>query len=212
MKTIEDDKFVSLNDVSAVDENRFYVTNDNGYTRDHWMFFVSVVIPRFSKSSVVFWDGFSSHYAVAPGEIQFANGIAYHHDISKLFVSATANPGILHIYDIAALNHPENLIEIKQVIVSTGIDNLSISPDDGSLWAACHPNSFRFLYHATNPKKTSPSQVLRFDISDLNNISIAQKYISDGDDVSASATGLSLGNFLVITPVFSDHFLLCWRN
>lgn len=211
-QVVEDEKFISLNDVAAFDEERFFVTNDHGYIRNSIMFIISTIIPRLSTSSVVFWDGFQSHYAAQPGDIKFPNGIVFNHKNSKLFISSTAPPGILYIFSVNDINHPENIEEFKQIIVSTGIDNLSISPDDGSLWAACHPNSLRFLNHALRPKTTiAPSQVLRFDISNLDNISVSQKFISDGEEVSASATGLSIGDYLVITPVFSDHFLICTR-
>ena len=44
----------------------------------------------------------------------------------------------------------------------TGLDNIDVAPD-GALWIGAHPRMVDFLYHAQDPSKLSPSQILRVE-------------------------------------------------
>ena len=201
---------MALNDVSATGENTFYVTNCHGYPRDHIMAAVSTVVPILSKSSVVYWDGNESHYVILPGDIGFPNGVAMSESGEHVYIADTISGGFLNIYSLKDGN-PNDLELEKKVMVGTGIDNLDVHPVDGSIWAGCHPNALRFLRHATDPYNSiSPSQVIRIDVSDLDNITVDEIYLNNGDQVPASSTGFPVGKYMIVTPVFADHFALCY--
>lgn len=173
------------------------------------MFLITTIIPRLSRASVVYFDGLSSYFAVKPGEIQFPNGIARSKDSSRVFVASTANPGILFSYYFDSTT-PGTLLEDKKLVVGTGIDNLDVA-EDSSVWAGCHPNAILFLLHAAGVLEHAPSQVLQIEVSNTEDIKVTEKFSSAGELVPASSCAVQTRNLLVVTPVFSDHFALCYR-
>ena len=209
VKTIEDDKFVSLNGIIASGEHSFYVSNDVGYKRDDWRNLASALVRPLSNASVIYWDGSSSHFAIPPGILSFANGVGISIDKNYFYAADTTNGGYLNIFSIDSKD-PSKLEFIKKILVNTGIDNIDVNPEDGSITAGCHINSFRFLQHVSNPnEKTAPSQVIRIVLDEENNASIEEIYLNNGDEISASASGLVIGDYLLITPVFKDSIAIC---
>ena len=208
VKTIEDDKFVSLNGIIASGEHSFYVSNDVGYKRDDWKKFASLLFSALSNASVVYWDGSSSHFAIPPGILSFANGVGISID-KNYFYAGDSNEKSFNVFSIDSKD-PSKLEFIKKILVNTGIDNIDVNPEDGSIIAGCHPNALRFLHHLSNPNETiSPSQVIRIVLDEENNASIEEIYLNNGDEISASASGLVIGDYLLITPVFKDSIAIC---
>jgi len=208
VKTIEDDKFITINDVFATGEEQFYVTNNSGFGRRSVMTLISLFFPIFSRSSVVYWDGKQSYFAIPPGEIEMPNGVAVSFEKKQLYIANTQNPGALHIYSYDE-NNPQEPKLLKKVLLYTGIDNLDISKD-GNIYAGCHPNFMRFLAHLPDVQgKSSPSQVIKINVDDLENIIIEEVLLDNGELISASSTALQIGKYLVVTPVFSDHIAVC---
>jgi len=162
-----------------------------------------------SKASVVYWDGDSSYFAIPPGILSFANGVGISIDRKYFYAADTTNGGYFNIFSIDSKD-PSKLEFIKKIFVNTGIDNIDVNPEDGSITAGCHLNSFRFLQHVSNPKeKTAPSQVIRIVLDEENNASIEEIYLNNGDEISASASGLVIGEYLLITPLLEDSIVIC---
>ena len=207
MEAVESVNLVSVNDVSPTGLRSFYATNDNGWMRHHPLNALSLIIPMLSGSSVVHWDGQSVSFAVAPGSFSLANGIAVSPDGRQVHVADTMGAGALRTY---ARGADDVLVLTRTLDLGTGLDNLSLAAD-GSIYIGCHPNSLRFLRHALTGHLDSPSQVIRVSGS-FPSPQVDEIYLSNGDGeahVAASSTGLVIGPYLVITPVFGEKIEIC---
>jgi hypothetical protein len=63
----------------------------------------------------------------------------------------------------------------------------------------------RFMAHAGNKEKTSPTQIFRI----LADGTTKEIYANDGEEISAASTGLSYKNKLFISQVFEPFILSC---
>jgi len=207
-EAVEDEKFISLNDIAGVGKRKFYATNDNGFPRGSFRNTLGVLLPSFSYSSVVYWDGQQTKFAAEPGSFNMANGVALSNDKGKLYVTdTTKNAGSLRIFN----QLPDGMLqETHAVVLNSGVDNIDVHPDD-SIWIGSHPNLLRFIKHVIDDKP-APSQVFSVVLPPNAPPSVTEVYSSNGDaknDISASSTALKIANFLLITPVFDDHLLVC---
>eukprot|EP01095_Lingulamoeba_sp_RSL-Kostka_P015063 TRINITY_DN680_c1_g1_i1.p1 TRINITY_DN680_c1_g1~~TRINITY_DN680_c1_g1_i1.p1 ORF type:complete len:376 (-),score=88.46 TRINITY_DN680_c1_g1_i1:71-1177(-) len=215
IKTIRDELFVSLNDIVAVDVDKFYVTNDHGNKRkEGFKVFIEDFFTFLSRSSVIFYDGERNiaKKVIKDGEVKMANGINVSYDRSRLYVSETTG-GSVSIWNIDG-NYDLNFRE--RIHLDTGVDNIEMKYDRTnqieSLIIGCHPSLIGFLGHALF-EALGPSEVIKIDLKINNNnysvIEIDQLFMSDGEDLSASSVGGIYNNHLFIGPVFDDHFLIC---
>lgn len=218
VETVEDKAFVSLNSVQGLTPRTFYATNDHGYPRVTPMAILSTLFAPLSKSSVVYWNGRSASFPVAPGTVRMANGIAMSPRGDRLYVADT-RANSLHIYRTSAADRTVLLPE-TQIPLPTSPDNLRVD-EDGSLYIGTVPNVLRFIWHLVDWRNHSaPAQVLRVQFvgSGQNSVLIETLYQSNGDQIATSSTGLRVGNpqsqcqRLVITPVFQERILVCPSN
>lgn len=197
----------------GVGEREFYATNDHGTTRDSLIHKISMVVTSLSYSSLVHWDGNSVSNPIPNTKIVFGNGVTVSKDKKYIYVADTETTSIL-MFEITDDNN-EKLKLVRTVYTGTGVDNIDID-DNEILYIAAHPNLLRFVAHVllgnTIP---APSQVLTVDLHNLQKPPIVNEiYLSNGsneNDLSASSTALHIGNYLLITPVFDDHFLICHK-
>jgi len=199
-KTVEHPLFKSVNDVVAVDGERFYATIDHGYSSGNMRKVEDY--GRLSMAFVVYYDG--ETVSEVAGTFRYANGINVSHDGSLIYVAASTD-GTLSILqrnkETGALNGR------RDADLGTGVDNIEIAAD-GTIWIAGHPKLFDFLAHAKDPKKIAPSQVLkltpnayRFDVEEV--------YLNDGSELSGSSVAAPYKNRLLIGPVLDTKFLDC---
>jgi arylesterase/paraoxonase len=152
---------------------------------------------------VVYYDG-TRFLEVAAG-IGYANGINVSDDGKILYLCAVTE-GALHIYnrDIAS----GKLKLRKKLDLGTGVDNIEID-SKGGLWIGAHPQLLKFVQHAQDPTKISPSQALHLIPQADGSYDINEIYLNRGEEVSASSVAAVYKNRMLIGAVFDPKFLDC---
>ena len=197
--TYESAEFYSPNDIAAIGDNQFYITNDRREKLGSIAEFFGILFRK--KTGNVVWFSNSKAKTVASG-FSYANGIAVSNDAKQLFVTATVDQN-LRIFD----RNPQSgdLTLVDSVFLGSGLDNIDIN-EDGSLWIAAHPRLMDFSAHAKNPEKRSPSQVFRVDVQKK---SIQEIYASEGDPLSGASVAAQLDNKIFMGSVFDPAVMAC---
>ena len=203
-RTYEHELLVSPNDVAAIDETRFYVTNDHGAASDTGKLIEDFL--RLGRGSVVYFDGDQAR-EVASG-IAYANGVAINPQATVVYVASTTE-GELRRYGRDEETGDLELIEAQSL--GTGLDNIEVDRH-GNLWIAAHPHLMSFMRHAGNPSTPSPSEVLWVD--PLRNLdpSVRPVWLDLGTELSGASVALPFGGRFVVGSVFEEHFLVCSRE
>lgn len=188
------------NDIAAVDLERYYFTNDHG-SADGWLRKLEDVLRR-PWADVIHFDG-RQHLVAAEG-LNYANGIALSRDRTRLFVAETTNRRIRE-YDRDTTHG--TLTERRTIRVGFGVDNLSIDPEDQSLWLAGHLNLLAFLGHARDRQQPSPSVVAQRSPGHETETEI--RFMNDGTLLSGASVAVRAGDYLLIGSVFEKHLLEC---
>lgn len=206
-QTIADPMLVSPNDIAAVDDTRFYVTNDHssvgklGHKLEDYA--------HLARGSVLFWDG-RAFSRVAAG-IHYANGIVLSHDRRSVYVAAVTGAELL-VYD---RDVETSALTLRERIDTPGPDNISLA-DDGSLWVGGHPKLLTFTAYSKDPSKRSPSMVSQLVPGPTGSDPAwtqTHPFVSDGTDISGSTTALSISDTrFVIGSVFDAWLLDCQRG
>ena len=206
LETIRDPALMtSPNDVTAVGERAFYVTNDHGYSNAGLGRTLEDYLQR-SISYVNYYDG-NSFRKVAT-DIAYANGINHSADLSKVYVASCTGRKVL-IYDRDPANGDLALNE--KIDVNTGVDNIEIDTN-GSLWIGAHPQLLKFAGHAKDSKKYSPSQVIKLSRDEVGKYKMEEIFLNDGISYSGSSVGAVYKNKMLIGSVFENSLLICTIN
>jgi len=209
IETVVDSKLISLNDVVATGEREFFATNDHGTPRDSLYHIIETLYSGYAQASVVYWDGSNVEFVIEPGKYAFANGITQSEDGTMIYL-AVSDPGDLIIFKRKEKGQLEHQFTVH---LGTGADNLDVD-EEGNVWIACHPNFVRFIIHVLIPSMPSPSQVMKVNLN-TSPVQVKEIFLSNGDDqndINASSTAIFTNNFMVITPVFDDHVLVCSKS
>ena len=200
-KTVSDAQLVSPNDVVGVGENAFYCTNDHNEKASKWRSIKDLM--TIGTGNVCYFDGQKMHSTSIKG-IKYANGINASTDGKKLYLASTSGKKIL-FYDRDIMTG--KLTQYAEWDTNSGVDNIELDTD-GNLWVGCHPQMLKFISHAKDGNKLSPSEIIRIKM--LSNGQFEQKtiYINDGSEISASSVGAVYQNKLLIGPVFQNHIVL----
>lgn len=192
----------SPNDVTAVGERSFYVTNDHGYSQRGLGRTLEDYLQR-AISYINYYDG-NSFKKVATG-IAYANGINQSADHSKIFVASTTGRKVL-IYTRDMTSGGLNLEQ--EIDVETGVDNIELD-DRGALWIGCHPQLLKFVAHAADPTKFSPSQVIKITLGNTGTYEVEEVFLNDGRSYSGSSVATIYNNTLLVGSVFEKSLLIC---
>ena len=127
--------------------------------------------------------------------MSYPNGIHKLND--TLYVSTVISNKVFQIYQTESGYKRKKLLKVK------GGDNFSINGKN-SLLLTSHPKLMKFIKHAKNPEKKSPSQVF-----EINTKTGEMKLIfsSEGEDISAVSVAVEYKGFLYLGQVF-DGFIL----
>jgi arylesterase/paraoxonase len=202
---IDANLMTSPNDVTAVGERSFYVTNDHAYSKSGINRTLEDYLQR-AISYVNYYDG-ASFRKVATG-IAYANGINRSADLRKLYVAACTGRKVL-IYD----RNPTNgeLTLEQEIDVNTGVDNIELG-ENGSLWIGSHPQLLKFVAHAADPAKFSPSQVIKLSKDKDGKYKLEEIFLNDGSSYSGSTVAAVYKDKILIGSVFEKTFLVCTLN
>ncbi len=195
----------SPNDVTAVGERSFYVTNDHGYSNAGLGRTLEDYLQR-SISFVNYFDG--SNFITVATDIAYANGINHSADLLKIFVASCTGRKVL-IYDRNPGNGDLTLNE--KIDVNTGVDNIELDTD-GSLWIGAHPQLLKFAGHAKDSKKHSPSQVIKLSKDESGKYLMQEIFLNEGTSYSGSSVGAVYKNKILIGSVFENSMLICTTN
>jgi len=200
-KTISDPMLISPNDVVAVGRNRFYVSNDHRFGVGFMQTLEDFL--QLKLSGVVYYNG--SRFIEAAAGIGYANGINVSAD-GKILYLCSVTEGVLHSYnrDLAS----GKLTPRQEIELGTGLDNIEVDPA-GGLWIGAHPQLLKFLQHAKDASKLSPSQVLHLIPLADGGYDIQEIYLNKGEEISASSVAAAYGERLLIGAVFDPKFLDC---
>lgn len=200
-QTLSDPLLVSPNDIVAVGPNRFYATNDHGWPKGFFKVLEDyLMIPL---ATVVYYDG--SGFSEAAGGIRYANGVNVSKDGATLFVgSSTGNALMRYDRDVAT-----GRLQLQETIdLNTGVDNIE-RDSHGGLWIGAHPQLLKFVAHAGDAAKHSPSQVLHLSAAASGGFTVDEIYLNAGEALSGASVAAVSGNRMLIGSVFEPAFLDC---
>ena len=199
LESIQNPLFISPNDIVAVGERQFYLTNDHNEPFSDWR--AKKDILQIPMGNVCFYDGKNAK-VVADG-IMYANGINKSNDGKNIFV-ASASGQKIKVYD----RNPqaETLTESDEIAIN-GPDNIDVD-EAGNLWVGCHPKLLKFLAHSKDHSKISPSEIIKITYHGKGAAQLESIYLNDGSEISASTVGVSYKDKLLIGSVFEKHILL----
>ncbi|NQW36893.1 MAG: SMP-30/gluconolactonase/LRE family protein [Flavobacteriales bacterium] len=188
----------SPNDVAAVSDSTFYVSNDHGSKSGLSRLLEDYL--QLPKSYVLYFDG--RHYKHVVKGLKYANGVTYSPLKKQLYI-ATSTGQTIGIYKPLENG---NLILQHYINTHTGVDNITIDAE-GAIWTAAHPKLLKFTAHAKDSTKISPSEVLKIYQKPNGVYKTELVYLNDGSEISGSSVALKYNNLLFVGDVF-EHKLL----
>lgn len=203
LETITDSELIiSPNDLVAVGERSFYVTNDHGYPDPGLGRTLEEYLVR-AVSNVCWFDGKSTRQVA--GDIAYANGINLSRDGSRVYVTSCTG-GSLLIYR----RLPEGDLEPeREVSLGTGLDNIEID-SGGDLWIGSHPQLLKFAANARDAANPSPAQVLRVSVE--KDFAAEEVLLTDGTRFSGSSVAAVWKDWLLVGAVFEPRLMMLRRN
>lgn len=188
--------FSSPNDLLAVGENAFFVTNDHGAV-DGWKKTAADYL-QLPAGNVVYYDGTRSDIAL--DKITYPNGIALFND--RLYIASTLGSRIGVYKPVTSYYRLEKEKTLK---VPDAPDNLMVYGN--RIYFAAHPKLLAFAAHARDAGKISPSSVYYLENDEPHLV-----FMDTGRQLSGSSTALpvadSSGNIrLYIGSVFESRIL-----
>ena len=194
----QDEQMCCPNDVVAIDQNSFYVTNDHSAMGKKWRFLEDYL--RVPMSYVLYFDG--AYFSKVIERVSYANGINVSNDGTYLYLTATTS-GKMYTYSI----EEDGMLVLESTTkLKTGVDNIHVDPS-GNIWIGAHPKLLDFVMHSSDPVRLSPSQVLKLTPMDDFEYEIDQIYLNDGSEISGSSVALPYNEEVFIGVVFENKLL-----
>lgn len=200
VRTIRDQAISTPNDVFALDETRFYVTNDHGLSG---ILRILEDYGRLPASNLVYADGLKVRI-VAEG-FRYASGVWVNDKGDKLLVAAAIDRAVF-VFD----RDPQSgvLSNRRRIDMDMGADNLN-GDESAAVWVAGHPKLLSFVAHARDARNKAPSEVYRLVADGKGGFRKERVFSDDGSLFSASSVAAVQGNRLLIGTPFDDGFLDC---
>jgi arylesterase/paraoxonase len=177
----------SPNEVCAMPNGDLYVTNDHLKRGDLAESFFKKKV-----AEIIHFRPDASHQVAYKG-IAYGNGITQRN--GYVFVAATVENALYRF----KVNSDGTLVEKTKIAKVKGPDNLRWDGED--LLVACHLRLVKFLAHAKNAEKRSPTTVYRIQPGKLKPIPV---YGDKGKTISGGSTALMLKDRLLVSQVFEN--------
>lgn len=197
-KTIQDENFISPNDLVLVSPDQFYYSNDHGYRSGMGVFAENYL--GLKASNLGFFDGEKAE--IKAEGIGYANGMQFDFTSKSLYVAAVRSFSVL----VYSVDENWDLSLVEEMDVGTGVDNIELD-DEGTLWIGAHPNLLRFASYAAGKEETAPSEVLKISY-EKNQSKVESVFTDIGDKVSGSSVAVPWGDYLFIGNVMDSKILI----
>ncbi len=199
IETLRDASMIRPNDLVMLDENRFYFTNDHGYTEG-----LGKLVEEYTGiavSNVVFFDG-KEYREVADG-IAYANGINLDRKRNLLYVASPRH----FLVKVYTQNPDGSLSFVENIPCGTGVDNIELDTE-GNLWIGAHPNLLKFNAYAAGKREIAPSEIIKISYRKKGDYSVEKIYVEDGSEMSASTVAAPFGNLIFAGNLMDEKFLI----
>lgn len=203
IETLKDKAISSPNDIVALDADRFYFSNDHGYTSGAGKLAEDYLGLR--VSNVQYFDG-KNYREVADG-IAYANGINADPARALLFLSSPRD----FLVKVYKMEDNGDLTFIENIDCGTGVDNIEFG-EDGKLWIGCHPNLILFGEYAKGKAEDSPSEIITIDYRSKGDYTLETIYLESGAQMSGATVAPTYGNLIFVGNVMDEHFLILERG
>ncbi|KAG0343279.1 Serum paraoxonase/arylesterase 2 [Podila humilis] len=227
VKRIDSALFVTPKDIVAVDQDRFYLTNQHGMAVKYGR--VIEDMASLSLGSVVYYNGQESFKVLESQANPY--GIALSPDASQLYISAFSDK-IIHVYNTTTDAIKGGLVHDVDIWVGNHVDNLSVDKHTGDLYVASHPSYSAYLRHRLGYEPQAPSHVVKIEkLSPENYISqqssqpefyffptpelpplkweVKDLFYSNGEDISATTVAAYWSGDLILGSSTNHHLLRC---
>jgi len=203
-ETIRDAAFVRPDAIAATGARQFYLTNVT-VDVDTWSLARQALF-RAGHSTLVYFDGDKARVEVS--DLNYPAGLALSPDASRLYIAETLAQQ-LRVYRRDAGSGALALEETLDL--GAAPDNLNVD-GDGVVWIAARPKLMSLASHLRDPRKHSPSQVLRFDPRSPKDARLTEIYMDDGLEISAGSAAAPWHTEFLIGAPFNQKVLLCKPN
>jgi arylesterase/paraoxonase len=196
-------EFISSNDILAVGENQFFLTND--HTRKDDILRKIGDFINFPSGNVVYFDGEKTRI-VSEG-IPYANGINLSPNGEFVYVSSTTT-NRLHVYRPNL--QTKKLETIEKIKLKYSPDNIEID-QNGNLLIGCHPKLLQFLSHKKSESNRSASAVLSLAFKDNLHKEYSENtiYLSNGNPLSGLSVAAQISErSLILGSVFEKKVVI----
>jgi arylesterase/paraoxonase len=184
-RRVDGPPMVSPNDLAAVDQDRFYVSDDR-------------------TGKLLYFDG-AGLQAVASG-LKTPNGVAVSADGAHIYVAETTGRAVQAYRRDATTGA---LTAESRLALPSSPDNIDVAPD-GALWIAGHPDVGAFMAYFRAPTaKPSPSQIFKVTMASGLPKSASLVYANPGDEIGAASVGAVMGRRLLIGTTLDAKILDC---
>ena len=199
--SIGSERLISPNDLTAVDQDRFYVLNDHTSKTDfgRWLD-DNLVLPR---TNILYFDGIS--FKVAAEGLNFPEGAALSPDGRYLYVPES--------YARTLLTFERNIFsgqlrQVNALPIASDLDNADVAAD-GSIWIGSHPDAFAMAAYSKDASKPAPSEVFKVSVHNGVPQSATLVYANMGEEIGGSSVGAVSDGHLLIGSPFDNKILNC---
>lgn len=196
-------ELISPNDIVALGQGRFFVTNDHGSPRTSVMHRLEDYL-GLARSSLTYFDGDKGSFLI--NDLSGANGVALSKDKRTLYIAQSTARTLSRFERDGSIHQWSH---VDSLYLNSAADNLEWD-ENGGLLIGSHPKLFDFLRHVNDPASYSPSHVLNVDVN-ASPMRFKTIYMNSGEALSGSSVATTLNGELLIGAVFENHFLRCQK-
>ncbi|XP_047608296.1 serum paraoxonase/lactonase 3 isoform X1 [Phacochoerus africanus] len=192
LKTIKHELLKSVNDIVVLGAEQFYATRDHYFTN----FFLAIleIVLDLHWTYVLFYS--PREVKVVAKGFNSANGITVSSDKKYIYVADVFDKNI----HVMKKHDNWDLTPLKVIQLDTLVDNLTIDPDTGDIWAGCHPNAIKLVIY--NTEDPPGSEVLRIQNALSEKPRISTEYANTGSVLQGSSVASVYKGKLLIGTVF----------
>ncbi len=199
LRTYKNDLMFSPNDVAAITDSTFYVTNDHGNQPGFKQTIENYL--QLPNSYVLYFDG--QNYKKVIEGLKYANGVNISADKKEVYV-ATSTGQKFYIYKRESSG---DLTLQHYIDTHTGIDNITIDEKNGDIWVAGHPKLLQFTNHAKDSTNISPSEIIRIHKMPNGIYKQEKIYLNDGSEISGTSVAYKFKSYVFVGDVFQHKLL-----